>query len=49
MEKDFNFNNELSGKIALITGGTKQVQQLLSPQETNLKLKIAICILLLLI
>jgi NAD(P)-dependent dehydrogenase (short-subunit alcohol dehydrogenase family) len=23
MEKDFNFNNELSGKIALITGGTK--------------------------
>lgn len=23
MEQDFNFNNELSGKIALVTGGTK--------------------------
>lgn len=23
MVKDFNFNNELSGKIALVTGGTK--------------------------
>jgi len=23
MEKEFNFNNELSGKIALVTGGTK--------------------------
>lgn len=23
MEQKFNFNNELSGKIALITGGTK--------------------------
>ena len=23
MEKTFNFNNELSGKVALVTGGTK--------------------------
>ncbi|RYG17633.1 MAG: SDR family NAD(P)-dependent oxidoreductase, partial [Chitinophagaceae bacterium] len=23
MKEDFNFNNELSGKIALVTGGTK--------------------------
>ncbi len=23
MEQKFNFNNELSGKVALVTGGTK--------------------------
>ena len=23
MEREFNFNNELSGKIAMVTGGTK--------------------------
>lgn len=27
MEQDFNFNNELSGKIALVTGGTKGAGQ----------------------
>ena len=25
MEQEFNFNNELSGKIALVTGGTKGI------------------------
>lgn len=32
MEQEFNFNNELSGKIALVTGGTKGVGKAISEQ-----------------
>jgi NAD(P)-dependent dehydrogenase (short-subunit alcohol dehydrogenase family) len=49
MEQEFNFNNELSGKIALVTGGTKGVGLLKAgatviitarnpPEEVNKKL-----------
>lgn len=36
MENQFNFNNELKDKIALVTGGTKGVGFLVSPRGSYL-------------
>ncbi|WP_293938264.1 hypothetical protein [Sphingobacterium sp. UBA5996] len=57
--EQFKFNNELSNKIALVTGGKlegqlqkdyyRPEQQLSLPRETLLKKKIVICITLRLI
>lgn len=35
MEQDFNFNNELSGKIALVTGGTKGAGKAIAERLLN--------------
>lgn len=35
MEQDFNFNNELSGKIALVTGGTKGTGKAIADRLSN--------------
>ncbi|RYD96161.1 MAG: SDR family oxidoreductase [Sphingobacteriales bacterium] len=35
MEQDFNFNNELSGKIALVTGGTKGAGKAIAARLAN--------------
>lgn len=35
MEQDFNFNNELSGKIALVTGGTKGAGKAIAERLSN--------------
>src|SRR5690606_20319829 len=35
MEEEFNFNNELSGKIALVTGGTKGTGKAIAERLLN--------------
>lgn len=35
MEQDFNFNNELSGKVALVTGGTKGAGKAIAERLSN--------------